>query len=109
MTIWDRLRVRSKTTADKTSDGRRRGLRCLRRFAHPGCLESVLASRNVQPVELPEIAEAWGNVRVVVIHEPRLSKKGVQLEKLKVAAPEMFTDFPILLSLMMRNSLSNEQ
>ena len=28
-------------------------------YGHPGCLEQVLASRNVQPAELPEIAQAW--------------------------------------------------
>ena len=49
-------------------------------YGHPGCLEEVLASRNVQPAELPEIAQSWGNVVAILIHEPRLSKKGVQLE-----------------------------
>ena len=43
-------------------------------YGHPGCLEAVLATRNVQPEELPEIAQSWGNVSAIVIHEPRLSK-----------------------------------
>ena len=64
-------------------------------YAHPGCFESVLASRNVQVRELPEIASAWGNVAGIIIHEPRLSKRGVQLEALKLAAPELFACYPI--------------
>ena len=54
-------------------------------YGHPGCLEQVLASRNVQPVELPEIAQSWGNVAAILVHEPRLSKKAVQLDALKQA------------------------
>ena len=46
-------------------------------YGHPGCLEAVLASRNVQPPELPEIAQSWGNVAAILVAEPRLSKKGV--------------------------------
>ena len=64
-------------------------------YAHPGCLEQVLATRNVQPAELPEICQPWGNVAAVVIQEPRLSKKGVQLDKIKLACPEMFQAYPI--------------
>ena len=45
-------------------------------YAKPLCLERVLASRNVQPVELFELAQSWGNVAAVVLHEPRFSKKG---------------------------------
>ena len=45
-------------------------------YGHPGCFEQVLASRNVQITELPELAQAWGNVSAIVILEPRLSKKG---------------------------------
>ena len=40
-------------------------------YGHPGCLEQVLASRNVQPAELPDIAQAWGNVAAIIIQEPR--------------------------------------
>ena len=66
-------------------------------YAKPLCLEQVLSSRNVQTVELKEIAQAWGNVAGVIVHEPRLSRaKGVQREKLKLAAPEMFNGtFPV--------------
>ena len=64
-------------------------------FAHPGCLETVLSSRNVQVVELPSICQSWGNVRCVLLHAPRLSKKGVQLENLKQAAPDLFASYPV--------------
>ena len=65
-------------------------------YARPFCLEQVLWSRNVQPIELPEITSAWGNVAGVLIHEPKLSRRGVQLEKLQAAAPELFdTKFPV--------------
>ena len=38
-------------------------------FGHAGCLEQVLSSRNVQPCELHEIGQAWGNVSGIFIHE----------------------------------------
>ena len=41
-------------------------------YGHPGSLEEVLASRNVQPAELPEIAQSWGNVAAILVSEPRL-------------------------------------
>ena len=31
-------------------------------YSHPGCLEKVLASRNVQPPELPGLSQAWGTL-----------------------------------------------
>ena len=64
-------------------------------YGHPGCLEQVLATRNVQPVELPELSQAWGNVAAIMIQEPRLSKKGVQLANIKAACPEMFQVYPV--------------
>ena len=64
-------------------------------YAHPGCLEQVLATRTVQPAELAEICQPWGNIAVVVIQEPRLSRKGVQLDKIKQASPELFQAYPI--------------
>ena len=64
-------------------------------YGHPGSLEQVFATRNVQPAELPEIAQAWGNVSAIIVQEPRLSKKGVQLESIKLAAPELFQDYPV--------------
>ena len=63
-------------------------------YAHPGFLEAVMASRNVQPAELPELCQAWGNVAAVVIHKPRLSKVGVQLEMIRQAAPALFQGIP---------------
>ena len=54
-----------------------------------------MATRNVQLAELPELAQAWGNVAAIVVDEPRLSKKGVQLANLKNACSEMFEDFPV--------------
>ena len=64
-------------------------------YGHPGCLEQVLATRNVQPAELPEIGQAWGNVSAIIVQEPRLSKKGVQLANIQLAAPEMFAEYPV--------------
>ena len=64
-------------------------------YGHPGCLETVLATRNIQLPEIPDISQAWGNVRCIVIHAPRLSKKGVQLENLKKASPDMFAPYPV--------------
>ena len=29
-------------------------------YSHPGFLEAVMASRNVQPPELPELCQSWG-------------------------------------------------
>ena len=56
-------------------------------YGRPDCLEQVLATRNVQSPELKELAPAWGAVKTVVICEPRMSKRGVQLEKLQKATP----------------------
>ena len=64
-------------------------------YGHPGCLEQVLATRNVQPAELPEISQSWGNVAAIVLQEPRLSKKGVQSSNIRAASPEMFEDYPV--------------
>ena len=71
-------------------------------YGRPCALESVLASRNVQVTELYELAQAWGNVAGIVVDSPRFSRsRGIQLEKLRVAAPELFKDYPIKpLSLM---------
>ncbi len=56
----------------------------------------MLASRNVQVIELHEIAAAWGNVAGIIISGPRLSKKGLQFEKLQTAAPELFDNkYPV--------------
>ena len=62
-------------------------------YAHAGCLEEVLATRNFQPAELPEVSQAWGNVAAVVVYEPRLSKRGLQCDKLQTAS--LFADYPV--------------
>ena len=64
-------------------------------YGHPGQLEQVLATRNVQPAELHEIGQAWGNVAAIIVEEPRLSKKGVQFANIKLSAPEMFQNYPV--------------
>ena len=64
-------------------------------YGRPGCLENVLATRNVQPYELFSISEAWGNVAAIVIQEPRMSKKGIQLANLQQACPELFQEYPV--------------
>ena len=56
-------------------------------YGRPGCLEDALATRNVRPFELFSISQSWGNVAAIVIQEPRLSKKGVQLGNLRLACP----------------------
>ena len=33
-------------------------------YGHPGCLEQVLATRNVQAVELPELSQAWETLQL---------------------------------------------
>ena len=38
-------------------------------YGHPGCFEQVLATRNVQLSELPELAQAWGNLAAIVVDE----------------------------------------
>ncbi len=59
-------------------------------------LEQVMSSRNVQIAELHELASAWGNVAGVVVSRPKLSKKGLQMDKLQAAAPELFDNkFPV--------------
>ncbi len=64
-------------------------------YGHPGALEQVMATRNVQPAELPELSQAWGNVAAIVLQEPRLSKKGVQFSNIRAACPEMFANYPV--------------
>ena len=61
-------------------------------YGHPGCLEEVLATRNFQTVGLPEISQAWGNVAGIVVYEPRLSRKGLQCDKLQAATPTLFKE-----------------
>jgi len=65
-------------------------------YAKPLCLEHALQTRNVQRKEAHILAQAWGNVALVLIHEPRMSRKALSLDKIKIAMPELFaTDFPI--------------
>ena len=44
----------------------------------------------VQQSECQEIAAAWGGVRGILLHEPRLAKTGLQIEKLEAADPDLF-------------------
>ena len=46
--------------------------------------------RNVQPEEAHSLATAWGNVRLIIGHNPRMSKKAVGLDLLKISVPEAF-------------------
>ena len=70
--------------------GEKQGAVIAAAYANAACLEKVFETRNVQVAELPELSQAWGGVTGIIVNEPRLSKKGVQLEKLKEAVPEMF-------------------
>ena len=38
------------------------------------------------------MAEAWGNVAGILISHPRISRKGLQLDKLRAALPEFFKE-----------------
>ena len=64
-------------------------------YGHPGALEQVFATRNVQVAELPELAQAWGNVNMIVIQEPRMSRRSVGLKVLRTACPELFQPYPV--------------
>ena len=75
--------------------GRGQGTIVAAAYGHASCLEQVLQTRNVQPTELPEIAQSWGNVSGILIQEPRLSNAGVQLQTLRLAAPELFEAYPV--------------
>ena len=59
-------------------------------YARPLCLEQAMLTRNVQHSEASQIGQAWGNVSAVFIYEPRMSRKGLQVEKLRAAFPELF-------------------
>ena len=64
-------------------------------YGSAGCLEEVFATRNFQPSELPEVNQAWGNVAAIIVYAPRLSKRGLQCEKLQAAAASLFADYPV--------------
>ena len=64
-------------------------------YGHPGCLEQVLAARNVQLEELPELAQSWGNVSGILVEEPRLSKSEIQPTALRASAPQLFEAYPV--------------
>ena len=51
--------------------------------------------RNVQPEECYALSAAWGNVRLIVGHNLRMSKKSVGLELLKQSLPEAFQAHPL--------------
>jgi hypothetical protein len=51
--------------------------------------------RNVQPEEAHSLAVSWGNVRLIVGLNPRMSKKGVGLDLLKASLPEAFQPHPL--------------
>ena len=53
-------------------------------------MEDALQSRGVQRREAQQIGEAWGGVRAVVGCNPRLFKKGLMLDMLEPALPELY-------------------
>ena len=59
-------------------------------FALPELFERTMQTRNVQQTKAGGLAAAWGNVKVIVIENPRLSKTGLRAGKLKEAAPELY-------------------
>jgi hypothetical protein len=65
-------------------------------LSRPFLLEQALSTRNVQRREVYTIAQAWGNVSAIILHEPRMSKQGLPVENLKIAVPEFFDmTFPV--------------
>ena len=52
-------------------------------YAMPELLERVFASRNAQQTEVGGLAATWGNVKAIIVEEPRLSKAGLRSDKLK--------------------------
>ena len=59
-------------------------------YARPFVLERVLQKRNVQRQEAQRMGEAWGNVNAVVGWRPRMFRKGVMMDMLQPAVPELF-------------------
>ena len=53
-------------------------------------LEAALALRNVDSKEALQIAKAWGNVKAIIIKDPRVSKARLRLTELRQAIPELF-------------------
>ena len=58
-------------------------------YSKPALVERALQSRNVQQSECGTLAAAWGGVRAVIIHEPRVSRLGLRQDKLRTAVPEL--------------------
>ena len=52
-------------------------------YALPELLERAFSSRNVQQTEVGGLASAWGNVKAIIVENPRLGKSGLRVEKLK--------------------------
>jgi hypothetical protein len=63
--------------------------------AWPLVTEAALMLRNVQPEECYALSADWGNVRLIVGHNLRMSKKSVGLELLKQSLPEAFQAHPL--------------
>ena len=59
-------------------------------MSRPLVLEAVLSLRNVDIKEALQIAKAWGNVKAIIIKNPRVSKARLRLTELKQAIPELF-------------------
>ena len=57
-------------------------------MSRPLVLEAALALRNVDIKEALQIAKAWGNVRAIILKDPRVSKARLRLTELKQAIPE---------------------
>ena len=61
----------------------------------PPVVEAAMQLRNVQPEEAHSLAVSWGNVRLIVGLNPRMSKKGVGLDLLRASLPEAFQPHPL--------------
>ena len=61
-------------------------------YALPELLERICAGRNVQQTEVGGLAAAWGNVKAIIVENPRLSKSGLRTDQPKVAVPELYKE-----------------
>jgi hypothetical protein len=59
-------------------------------YAKPALLEQALATRNVQTKEACQLGQSWGNISGVLITAPRISRKSIGVEDLRIACPEFF-------------------
>ena len=63
-------------------------------IAKPLLVEAALAARNVQREEVESIAQSWGSILAIVVRHPRIGKAKVGEDLFRLAAPEVYADYP---------------